>query len=160
MFRVLRMNLRYENKLYLIKQRILVQTNSYNLGVFFCLFVFSFSNKAFKYSFKYLHLGSHCVEVCTHTHTHTHTHTRASLVAQLVKKCVHTHTHTGFPCGLAGKESNCSTGDLVSIPGLGRSPGNGKSNPLQHFCLQNSMGCIVCEVAKSQTQLSDFHKGN
>ena len=49
---------------------------------------------------------------CTHTHTHTHTHTQ---------------THTlGFPGGSADKESSCNAGDLVSIPGLARSPGEGK----------------------------------
>ena len=37
-----------------------------------------------------------------------------------------------LPCGSAGKESACHVGDLGSIPGLGRSPGEGKGNPLQH----------------------------
>ena len=36
----------------------------------------------------------------------------------------------GFPCGSAGKESTCNVGDLGSIPGLGRSPGERKGNPL------------------------------
>ena len=53
--------------------------------------------------------------------------------------------------GLAGKESACSAGDLGSIPGLGRSPGEGKSYPLQYSCLKNFMDCIVHGVAKSQT---------
>jgi len=53
--------------------------------------------------------------------------------------------------GLAGKESACSAGDLGSIPGLGRSPGEGKSYPLQYSGLKNSMDCIVHGVAKSQT---------
>ena len=39
---------------------------------------------------------------------------------------------TGFPCGSAGKESACNAGDLGSIPGLGRSPGDGKGYPLQY----------------------------
>ena len=38
----------------------------------------------------------------------------------------------GFPCGSAGKESTCSMGDLGLIPGLGRSPGEGNSHPLQY----------------------------
>ena len=38
----------------------------------------------------------------------------------------------GFPCGSAGKESACNSGDLGSIPGLGRSPGEGKGYPLQY----------------------------
>jgi len=45
----------------------------------------------------------------------------------------------GFPCGSAGKESACSVGDLDSIPGLGRSPGEGKGYPLQYSGLENSM---------------------
>ena len=53
----------------------------------------------------------------------------------------------------AGKESR----DADSIPGLGRSPGEGESYPLQCFGLENSMDCIVHEVAKSRTRLSDFH---
>ena len=45
----------------------------------------------------------------------------------------------GFPGGSDGKESSCNAGDQGSIPGLGRSPGEGHSNPLQHSCLENSM---------------------
>ena len=57
----------------------------------------------------------------------------------------------GFPCGSAGKESACRVGDLGSIPGLGRSPGEGKGYPLQYPGLENSMDCIVHGVAKSGT---------
>ena len=63
----------------------------------------------------------------------------------------------GFPCGSAGKESACNEGDLGSIPGLGRSPGEEKVYPLQYSGLDNSMNCIVHGVAKSHTQLSKFH---
>ena len=63
----------------------------------------------------------------------------------------------GFPCGSAGKESACNTGDLGLIPGWGRSPGEGNGYPLQYSGLENSMDCIVQEFAKSQTRLSDFH---
>jgi len=56
----------------------------------------------------------------------------------------------GFPGGSAGKESACNVGDLGLIPGLERSPGEGKSYPLQYFGLENSMNCIVHGVAKSQ----------
>ena len=59
--------------------------------------------------------------------------------------------------GSAGKESACNVGDLGLIPGLGRSPGEGNSFPLQYSGLENSMDSIVHEVAKSQTQLSGFH---
>ena len=44
-----------------------------------------------------------------------------------------------FPCGSVGKESACNAGDLGSIPGLGRSPGEGKRYPLQYSGLENSM---------------------
>ena len=44
----------------------------------------------------------------------------------------------GFPGGSAGKESACNAGDLGSIPGLGRSPGEGKGYPLQYSGLENS----------------------
>ena len=62
-----------------------------------------------------------------------------------------------FSCGSAGKESTCNEGDLGSIPGLGRSPGEWKSYPLQYSGLEYSMDCIAHGVTKSQTQLSDFH---
>ena len=56
-----------------------------------------------------------------------------------------------FPCGLVGKESACNVGDLSSIPGLGRSPREGKGYPPQYSGLENSMDCIVHGVAKSWT---------
>ena len=56
----------------------------------------------------------------------------------------------GFPCGSAGKESACNAGDLGSIHGLGRSPGEGKGYPLQYSVLENSMDCIVHGVAVRQ----------
>ena len=57
----------------------------------------------------------------------------------------------GFPAGSAGKESTCNTGDPSSIPGLGRSPGERNSYPLQYSGLKNSMDCVVLGVTKSQT---------
>ena len=48
----------------------------------------------------------------------------------------------GFPCDSAGKESTCNAGDLGLIPGLGRSPGEGKGYPLLYSGLENSMDCI------------------
>ena len=60
----------------------------------------------------------------------------------------------GFPGSTSGKESARNAGDLGLIPGLGRSPGEGKGYPLQYSGLENSMDYIV---AKSQTPLSDFH---
>ena len=57
-------------------------------------------------------------------------------------------------------ESVCNAGDLGSIPGSGRSPGEGKGHPLQYSCLENSMDRGACRatvqgVAKSKTRLSD-----
>ena len=63
----------------------------------------------------------------------------------------------GFPGGSAGKESTCNVGDLGLIPGLGSSPGEGKGDPLQYSGLENTMDSIVHGVAKSWTQLSNFH---
>ena len=63
----------------------------------------------------------------------------------------------GFPCGSADKESACNAGDLSLIPGLGRSPVEGKGYPLQYSGLENSMEYIVHGVAKSWKQLRDFH---
>ena len=58
--------------------------------------------------------------------------------------------------GLEGKELACNTGNLGSIPGLGRSPGGGHGNPLQYSCLENpkdrgARWAAVCRVAKSRT---------
>ena len=66
-------------------------------------------------------------------------------------------TLSGFPGGSAGKESTCNAGDLGSVPGLGRSPGEGKGYPLQYSGLENSIDCIARGVTKSRTQLSDLH---
>ena len=57
----------------------------------------------------------------------------------------------GFPCGSAGKEFACNTGDLHSNPGLGRSLGEGKGYPLQYSGLKNSMDYTVHGIAKSWT---------
>ena len=58
------------------------------------------------------------------------------------------------------KESACNAGDLGSIPGLRRSPGEGHGNPLQYSCLENPLDrgtwrAIIHGVTKSWTQLSD-----
>ena len=62
----------------------------------------------------------------------------------------------GFPDSSVGKESASSAGDLGLIPGLGRSPGEGKGHPLQYSGLENSMDCIIHGVAKSWTRLTTF----
>ena len=66
----------------------------------------------------------------------------------------HPLKQSGFPGGSDGKESACNVGDLVSLPGLGRSPGGGPGSPLQCSCLENSMDrgawrATVHGVAKS-----------
>ena len=63
------------------------------------------------------------------------------------------HKGRDIPCGLAGKESALNAGDLGWIPGLGRSPGEGKGYPLQYSGLENSMDCIIHGVIESRTQL-------
>ena len=62
-----------------------------------------------------------------------------------------------FPGSSDGKESACNAEDLGSIPGLGRSPEDGKGYPLQYYGLENSMDRGAWQVAKSLTWLSNFH---
>ena len=57
----------------------------------------------------------------------------------------------GFPGGSPGKESACNAGDLRSIPGLERSPGEGKGYPLQYSGLEISMDCIAHGLTKCWT---------
>ena len=60
--------------------------------------------------------------------------------------------HLGItPGSSTGKEPSCNAGELGSIPGFGRSPGEGNHYPLQYFGLENYMDCIVHGVAKGQT---------
>ena len=63
----------------------------------------------------------------------------------------------GFPGGSAGKESARNSGDLGSIPGLGRSPGEGKGYLLQYSGLEDPMDCRVNGIANSWTQVGNFH---
>ena len=85
----------------------------------------------------------------------------ASLVAQLVRPRFDSWVRkipwrrdrlpTPVFLGSSGEKSFCKAGDLALIPGLGRSPGEGKSYPLQYSGPENSMECIVHGVTKSQT---------
>ena len=64
--------------------------------------------------------------------------------------------YMGFPDGSDSKESACIAGDPGSVPGLGRSPGEGNGNPLQYSCLENFMDrgalwTIVHGIEKNQT---------
>ena len=68
----------------------------------------------------------------------------------------------GFPGGSDGKESACNAGDAGSIPGWGRSPGEGRGYPLQYACLEKSMDrgawrATVHGITKSRTRLSSSH---
>ena len=67
----------------------------------------------------------------------------------------------GFPGGSEVKASAYNAGDLGSIPGSGKSPGEGNGNPLQYSCPENPMDggawwATVHRVAKSRTRLSDL----
>ena len=73
-----------------------------------------------------------------------------------------TTNYLGFPGGSDGKSSAYNAGDQGSIPGLGRSSGEGNGNPLQYSCLENPMDrgawwAVVHGVAKSQTRLNKLN---
>ena len=77
--------------------------------------------------------------------------------------CVSPYYHTpgtvlGNPLYADSYRSTCDAGDLGSIPGLGRSPEEGKGYPLQYSGLQNSMDCIAHGVTKSWIRLNNFHR--
>ena len=67
-----------------------------------------------------------------------------------IRHMLPTPVFLGFPWGLASKESTCNVGDLGSIPGLGRSPGEGKGYSLQYSGLENSMDCVLHVIIKSE----------
>ena len=101
---------------------------------------------------------------------------QAALIAQLVQQCrrlrfdswvgeipwrrarLPAPVFLDFACGSAGKESACNAGDLGSIPGLGRSPGEGKGYPLQYSGLENSMDYSPWGHKESDT--TDFNFPN
>ena len=61
-----------------------------------------------------------------------------------ITRKIRKYLYLGFPGGSAGKESACNVGDLGLIPGLGRSPGEGKGYPLQY-----SWGSLVAQMVKN-----------
>ena len=63
----------------------------------------------------------------------------------------------GFPGGSDGKESTCIAGDLGSIPGLGRSPGEGTGYPLQYSSLENSMSNFHFHFKVAETPDFIYH---
>ena len=72
--------------------------------------------------------------------------------------CVYTHIQ--LPWWLSGKDSASNVGDMGSIPGSGRFPGEGNGNPLQYSCLENPMDGKACWVivhggAKESDTISD-----
>ena len=74
---------------------------------------------------------------------------------------IYTDLPMNSPCGSDGKASAYNAGDPGSIPGSGRSSGEGNGNPLQYSCLENPMDggawwARIHGVAKSQTRLRDF----
>ena len=94
-------------------------------------------------------------------YTHTHTRTYGWLILyvrnqyNIIKQL---SSIWGFPCSSVGQESACSAGDLGSIPGLGRSPGEGNGNPLQYPCLEKSHGqrsLVGCSPWDRREQLSN-----
>ena len=81
---------------------------------------------------------------------------------KLERICSFPKIRKAFPGGSDSKESACDEGDLGSIPGLQRSPGEGNGFPFQYSCLENPMDrgawqATVHGVTKSWTWLSDFH---
>ena len=81
---------------------------------------------------------------------------------EIPRQCLGQATSHLMESGSDSKECACNAGDPSSIPGSGRSPGEGNSYPLQCSCLENPMGrgawwAIVHGVAKNQTWLSNFH---
>ena len=87
--------------------------------------------------------------------------TASAILCKLSTESQRISKKTGFPGGLDGKASACNARDPDSIPGSGRSPGEGNSNPLQYSCLENPMDtgawwATVHGVTKSRTRLSDF----
>ena len=65
----------------------------------------------------------------------------------------------GFPDSSAGKEYVCDAGDLGSVPGLGRSPGEGKGYPFQYSGLENAIDYTIHGVVK-RSKLMGIRKAN
>ena len=89
--------------------------------------------------------------------------TQASFLGQedpLERDRLPTPVFLGFPCGSAGKESTYNVGDLGSIPGLGRSPGEGTGYSLQYSDLENSKDCLVHGVMDMTKKLNSYRKVN
>ena len=77
---------------------------------------------------------------CNHNEIAFNTNPGSNLGLPHCRQILYQLSHKGFPGSSVGKKSACSAGDLGSIPGSRRSPGEGKGYPLQYSCLENSMG--------------------
>ena len=78
--------------------------------------------------------------VCVYTHTHVYIYKTYIFFFRFFSIIGYYKLLKGFPGGSEVKASACNTGDPGSIPGLGRSPGEGNGNPLQYFGLEKSHG--------------------
>ena len=118
----------------------------------FSLFFFDFAD-----SRKKLEIEDLRIECCFTVFSLTSKNT-----CQKLKKVLLT-TSLGFPGGSDSKASACNEGDWGSIPGSGRSPGEGNGNPLQHSCLEKShgrrslIGYIPWDLKESDPELLHFH---
>ena len=111
---------------------------------YLCIYLHSFLKLGYNsYTLKHIHLKYTRVNVlvysgfCKHHHYLISKHFLPFTV--LAKKSIFTLYIKGFPGGSDGKASACNVGDPGSIPGPGRSSGEGNGNPLQYSCLENSM---------------------
>ena len=104
----------------------------------------------------------------THTHSNTHTHTRFRTSPSYlhVPTCKYDRERRmqgqekhciGIPDSSVGEESTCNAVDPGSIPGLGRSLGEGRGYTLQYSGMENSMDCIVHGFTNSRPRRSNFH---
>ena len=101
-----------------------------------------------------------CLEKCPGSSSLGGAKSKLLVFVTIVCKLTSSDRVKGLPRWLSGKKSACYAGDMGSIPGSGRSPGEGNDNPLQYSCLENPLDrgawqATVHGVAKSQTQLSD-----
>jgi len=101
----------------------------------------------------------HCFPIYLPWSDGTRCHDLSFLNSKFIVNCVihPLQSQVDFPDSSVGKELSCNVGDLGSIPGLGRFPGEGNGYPLRYSGLENSMDSIAHGVTKSWTQLSGFH---
>ena len=121
------------------------------------LYIWSFS-QFFAYTFMLLKGPQHVVCVLVFNIIHSLISSLNPLLLRIYYvQNIYWESTMSFLCGSVGKESTSNSRDLGLIPGLGRSPGEGKGYPLQYSGLENSMDYVVHGVTKSWTRLSDFH---